>query len=333
MEGILVGVLCNKINPDNFSAVQDKLSFDLLLFASKGINWRQRRISGLLLRKGQWRQREVRFPDAVYNQRFTRSPATARRLEREIGWGRVFNIRTRLDKLTTYSILAKSRVKPLLIPTRPYSEKLILEMLATDPVIMKPVYGARGRDVLKLVRHGEEYRVYSQSDYDVTTFSRPRELLKWLEGYTDKENFILQPFLSLATLAGHIFDLRMLVQKDGLGKWRVTATLSRLGFERYFVNNLAWEVRTVEQVLESVPNTISLPRLKAKAIEVAVNMEKAMGHLGELSVDYGIAAGRPRIIEVNAMPQKQIFRDISAKTWERVVRTPLLYARFLSSST
>lgn len=58
-----------------------------------------------------------------------------------------------------------------------------------------------------------------------------------------------------------------------------------------------------------------------------------MGHLGELSVDYGIAAGRPWIIEVNGMPQKQIFRDISVETLERVVRTPLLYAKFLASSS
>lgn len=333
MKNLLVGVLCNKIKPDLFSAVRDNLPFDLLLFTSKGIDWVQRRISGMLLHNGQWRQREVRFPDAVYNQCFTQSPAIARRLEREIGWGRVFNIRTRFNKLTTYSILAKSKVKPLLIPTRPYSEKLLLEMLATDSVIMKPVYGAKGRDVLKIARHGDEFKVYSQSDYDGIVFSRPEELLELARGYADREDFILQPFISFDTLAGHIIDLRMLVQKDDLGEWRVTATLSRIGFQRYYVSNFAWSLRPAEQVLESVPSTKSLTQLKDIAIAVAENMEKAMGHLGELSVDYGIAGGRPWIIEVNGMPQKLIFRDISVETLERVVRTPLLYAKFLASST
>jgi glutathione synthase/RimK-type ligase-like ATP-grasp enzyme len=333
MNNLLVGVLCNKIKPDLFSTVQGSLPFNLLLFTNRGINWEQRSISGLLLHNGQWRQREVRFPDAVYNQRYTQSSATAFRLEREIGRGRVFNMRTRFNKLITYSILEKSIVKPLLIPTRAYSDNSLLEMLDASPVIMKPVYGAKGRDVLKIVRHGDEYKVYSQSDYESITISRPNELLNWARGYTDREGFVLQPFISFDTLGGYVIDLRMLVQKDSLGEWRVTATLSRIGFQRYYVSNLAWNVRPGEQVLESVPSTNSFTQLRNIAIAVAAKMEMALGHLGELSVDYGIAAGRPWIIEVNGMPQKQIFRDISVETLERVVRTPLLYAKFLASSS
>ena len=173
---------------------------------------------------------------------------------------------------------------------------------------------------------------YSQSDYESITISRPNELLNWARGYTDREGFVLQPFISFDTLGGYVTDLRMLVQKDSLESGG-SATLSRIGFQRYYVSNLAWNVRPGEQVLESVPSTNSFTQLRDIAIAVAAKMEMALGHLGELSVDYGIAAGRPWIIEVNGMPQKQIFRDISVETLERVVRTPLLYAKFLASSS
>lgn len=332
MKNVLVGVLCKEITPDLYSRVRNELPFDLLLFTKRGINWGRGRISGLLLRKGHWRQGEMPFPDAVYNQLYTRSSALARRLEGVIGRGKVFNILTRFNKLATYSILADSKFRSLLIPTRPYSEQSLLEWLGSGPVILKPVYGCNGRGVLKLARTGRDYRVLLQSDYDFRTFSRSGELLRWLKKYTGGEDHILQPFLSLASLGGHIFDLRMLVQKDGLGQWQVTATLSRLGFEGYYINNLAWDVRTAEQVLESSPWAISLPQLKAYAVAIAVRMEEAMGHLGDLSVDFGIAAGRPRLIEVNGMPQKQVFGNISARTLERVLWTPLMYARFLASS-
>lgn len=332
MENVLVGVLCKEIIPDLYSPVRNKLPFDLLLFTRRGINWGRGRISGLLLRKGHWRQGEMPFPDAVYNQLYTRSSALVRGLERVIGRGKVFNILTRFNKLTTHSILANSKLRSLLIPTRPYSEKSLWEMLGSGSVIVKPVYGCNGRNVLKLARAGAEYRVFLQSDYDFRTFSRAGELLRWLKKYTGQEDYILQPFLSFTALNGHIFDLRMLVQKGGPGGWQVTATLSRLGFEGYYINNLPWDVRTAEQVLASVPCAVSLPQLKAYAVAVAVSMEKAIGHLGDLSVDFGIVAGRPRLIEVNGMPQKQVFGKISVKTLERVLWTPLMYARFLAAA-
>ena len=170
------------------------MPFDLLLFTKRGINWGRGVISGLLLRKGHWRQGEMPFPDAVYNQLYTRSPALARRLERVIGCGKVFNILTRFNKLTTHSILANSKLRSLLIPTRPYSEKSLWEMLGSGPVIVKPVYGCNGRNVLKLARAGGEYRVFLQSDYDFRTFSRAGELLRWLKKYTARRIIFCSPF-------------------------------------------------------------------------------------------------------------------------------------------
>lgn len=333
MKDLLVGVLCKKVDPDRYSVIKDKLAFDLILFTPRGINWKQRTISGLLLSKGRVQKKKVPFPRVVFNQFFTRSSATARGLEREIGRGKVFNIRTRINKMTTYSILSQSSLKPMVIPTRQFSAEAMLEMLSTGPVIFKPVYGAKGRDVLKIVREGERFKVSYQVDTEKVAFSRADDLLKWLEKYTDKEDFILQPFISFTKLDGHVFDLRVLVQKDRLGKWHVTATMSRVGFGYSYISNCLWKLMTAEQVLERLSSPVTLSQLSSNAIEVAMNMERAIAPLGELGIDYGIAGDKLWIIEVNGMPSKQIFEKFSAQTMENVMLTPLMYARFLARNS
>ena len=107
MNNLLVGVLCNKIKPDLFSTVQGSLPFNLLLFTNRGINWEQRSISGLSCIMGNGVSGKC-ASRRRNNQRYTQSSATAFRLEREIGRGRVFNMRTRFNKLITYSILKRA---------------------------------------------------------------------------------------------------------------------------------------------------------------------------------------------------------------------------------
>lgn len=333
MKNLLVGVLCRKADPDRYSVIKDKLAFDLILFTPRGISWKQRTISGLLLSKGKVQKKKVPFPSVVFNQFFTRSSSTARRLEGEIGKGKVFNIRTRINKMTTYSILSQSSLRPMVIPTRQFSPEAMWEMLDTGPVIFKPVYGAKGRDVLKIVREGERFKISYQVDTELVAFSRADDLLKWLEKYTDKEDFILQPFLLFTKLDGHVFDLRMLVQKDRWGKWQVTADMSRLGFGYSYISNCLWKLMTAEQVLERLSSSITLSQLTANAIEVAMNMEGGIAPLGELGIDYGIADDNLWIIEVNGMPSKQIFEKFGVQTMENVMLTPLLYARFLAGDS
>lgn len=66
----------------------------------------------------------------------------------------------------------------MLIPTSQYRKKTLLEMLTAGPVILKPVYGVLGRDVLKIVCDGERYKVSYQMDNEMIAFSLANDLVK-----------------------------------------------------------------------------------------------------------------------------------------------------------
>ena len=67
------------------------------------------------------------------------------------------------------------------------------------------------------------------------------------------------------------------------------------------------------------------------SIKAACLLEKQLGHLAELSVDFGLDhANKLWIIEINGKPDKQLYAELDdPKLMEQVYLTPLEYALYL----
>ncbi len=124
----------------------------------------------------------------------------------------------------------------------------------------------------------------------------------------------------------------MLVQKNGRGQWDITADMSRVCFKESFVSNFVYALQTAEEALAGIENGSEvLSTIEEISIHAANVLERRLGLLGEISVDFGIDMDyKPWIIEVNGKPYKQVFSEFGNGTFERVFRTPIEYALYLA---
>ncbi len=129
----------------------------------------------------------------------------------------------------------------------------------------------------------------------------------------------------------------MVVQKNGIGKWDVSGGCSRQSLANYYLTNSPRRVISVDKLIAE-DNLVSeelIEQIKNISLQTAVRIEKGLGHMGELSVDFGVdSQGKLWIIEANGKPQKILIDrlkddELSARIYLR----PLEYAFYLAGGT
>ncbi len=330
----LIGLLCSILSTEAYNNIEIELPITLMQFTPGNINWKERRISGLVLENGNWIRATRDFPDAVYNRCYTSSSRIAKRLERFIGKGRVFNIYTMFDKYEIYNFFYRSWLAEYMIPTWPYDPILLLNKLSKgESVLIKPAKGSLGSNVIKFEKTGNAYYVYPQTVYSINKFDTTKQLFAYINK-TMRQNpyYIIQPFINFITDEDSVFDMRYLVQKNENGAWEVTADHCRISYEDFFITNLSYEIIPVQEIFEQLDlDNALMTQMKEISIETAMLIEEKVGPLGELCVDFGIEEnGRLRIIEINGKPDKSLFKDIGHEIYKKTLITPLQYAEYLT---
>ncbi len=121
---------------------------------------------------------------------------------------------------------------------------------------------------------------------------------------------------------GSTFEVRVIYQKGGLGRWRRTGMVCRVnpGRESYMVPGQEVH-RRVDHVLAPLfPGRLMAvkDRIRALARRIPYLLEDAWGVGGEMSIDIGLDRdGKPWLIEVNSKPAS-LFRDIGAFAYRRL---------------
>lgn len=306
----LIGLLCQNLNPVPFYNHCKDMPVRIIKFKAGGIDWKKKRLNGIILENGEWTKAETPMPDAVYNRCYTDSAETAERLEGII-----------------------SKLEPFVIQTFKYSDEALIKLLYYQgAALIKPSKGSMGSRVYKISMENSIYKVYLHSLLSPKIFKQTEALLNFLTGMMKRRNFVIQPFINFMRHNGHIFDIRLLVQKNGRGTWDVTATASRVCYKSSFVSNLVYSLKSVEDVISGTKYEESLmPCLKKISIQTAVTLEKSLCNLGEISVDFGIdTEGRLWIIEVNGKPDKLMFQHLESGVFEKLFRQPIEYALYLA---
>jgi hypothetical protein len=139
--------------------------------------------------------------------------------------------------------------------------------------------------------------------------------------------FIAQKYLESMTQGSDKFDIRILMQKNGAGRWEVGGQLSRVGDASNLLTN---HYHTILAPSELVSAEL-LATLQSLSEVVAETLDGTFAILGELGVDFLIdEEGVPWILEVNGKPDKSLFRQLpDEKMLRRVYLNPLDYQRHL----
>lgn len=285
--------------------------FLVYVFTPAGVNWQNRRVRGYRFHSGRWQQGWFPLPQVVYNRILDRrveknEPVAALRERLGVPW---FNT-AYLDKWQVHQVLT-GRALPLALPhtelyQQPSQAARLLGRYRT--LFLKPTRGSLGRGILRLSRASAlAGHLLRRGRMGKNPWPQP-----WKRRLSSRP-YIVQQGIDLARVGASHFDLRLLVSKDGSGRWRLTSAAARVAVPGAAVSNQAAGATLVKPgaalAQAGLPHPKGkrlLPWLAGLAVPVAEAVEAGTGYcLGELGIDVGVdRAGRPWLIEVNSRPSK-----------------------------
>ncbi len=209
-------------------------------------------------------------------------------------------------------------------------------------VVLKPSAGMQGKGVVHLARslQGEGVIAKGRSGSNRVVqrqFASDSACDRWLERVTDGVSYIVQPYLMLRGDDDKPFDVRLLLQKDGDGRWTITGSVVRTGQPGTLTSNLHGG-GSAEPALQALADKFGAPkaerllsRLHTISMQTAVQLENEFGRLAELGLDLGIEPdGSIWLLEANSKPGRSSFRLIrDDAAWRLAVERPLSYAQWL----
>ncbi len=311
------------------------LNIGLVIVTPNRIDWKRQKVQGLLWTGEAWIEDSVVLPRAHYNRFYGPKPKVVDRLEGLLGKNKVFNHITRFNKWSIHQLLAESKLKAYLPATELYTPKQLKAYVERfKQVIVKPVSGQLGTQIYLVREEAGIYYLHCGTTSPVAVFSSLRDLLVKLESFAHND-FLVQQYVTFASVQGRIFDIRFLIQKGGAGNWHVSGRLSRVALSYSYITNVSQAiVETDEILLQAFPGRHLLPTLTELSLEAARIVEASLGSLGEISVDLCLDdQERVWIIELNAKPMKSIFAHLGkGELMQEIYKQPLLYALHLAAS-
>ena len=319
------------------------------VFSPGAVNQEKNKITGYYLTPGEdgtliWKKHDFPLPDVVYDRilyrtvekkKFTGQVKSFLLSQKNIHY---FNPKF-LNKWETYSLLAKNPELQNHLPvTRiykgPESLKKILEFYKS--VYVKPINGSLGKGIIRVTLLPEGYVYhYRQGRRPVSgTWRNSEELNSGLASLLRRGTYVVQQGLNLTKYGDRVLDIRVLLQKDGTGRWVETAMVARVGMAGSIFPNVAaggealnmqtlWQDLTSEDWYTcqacSVTRKISLL--------AGETLEAHLGTFGEIGLDIGVdSSGHVWIIEINSKPSRKVFPKDQRHLKEKSIRLPLDFA-------
>ncbi|WP_025026518.1 YheC/YheD family protein [Caldalkalibacillus mannanilyticus] len=290
----------------------------LFTFDEQSVNWENKTIKGLTYKHQKIVESTFPFPNAVYNRVYKKNNSILAQLEREIGEKRCFNQITQLNKWNVYTLLMNSNIDSFLPHTYLYRDVDICSLLKENGTLyIKPCYGQQGRRVYKiqLTKEGK-INLYGDVKQPKHILSSDVELKRKVEELIPKDKMLIQQEIAIHRVDGQYFDIRALVQKNIDGEWKVTNVVGRIAHKEYMNTSFFQRVVQIDDLFQflhglKIEKAEILNLVHEISVKTASILDCQLGHLGELSVDYGLnSEGQLTIIEVNGKPQKKIYRKV-----------------------
>ncbi|HEY8418626.1 MAG TPA: YheC/YheD family protein [Limnochordales bacterium] len=213
------------------------------------------------------------------------------------------------------------------------SEETLRAMLERWGIVyVKPAGGYMGRGIVQVARFRRGWCRLTfagrRAPRVVPEAALGAVLAPWIAGGA----CIVQQGVDLVRIGGAVCDVRVLVLKDGRGRWRVVGTTVRRGRPGMIASNLHQGghpvpfralARRVPRPPGALPLKAAIHRLVGRLLAA---VDAAAPLAGDVGIDIGVdRAGRLWIIEINTKPGRS-----GKPTRPAVYGLPMDYARFLA---
>lgn len=253
------------------------------------------------------------------------------------------------SKLWVYRLLADDpELARYIPPTRVLRNGSDLVRMAQqhESVFVKSAGGGKGIGIWVIRRHpgrGYSYRftdartrIHQGTTRDVGFIAQ--RLLN-----APRQPWFIQPHLDLPRWRERIFDVRILVQRDGEGRFRVTGTGARIGRKGSFISNIhgGGEARALPPLLQEC---LGLDEAEAVAMQskiegIALSITRKIdgvirrtGTVGELGIDIAVdRQGNLWFLEANSRTGRNVFAMAGMKDRAHLsMIRPLQYAKLVA---
>lgn len=326
-----------------------KIGLDIFVFTPMDVFDRKKQIFALEYdtKAKRWFRKWRSFPDLIFDRcRIQRSKRFEQLLRFRARYGHLtFLNRPLRNKWTIYQTLSRrGRFRANLPDTVLFhSTSDVMSLLKRHPVVyVKPINGTGGRGILRVERlDGDLFLIQGrrQNRSIITPQKIHRSRLgAFLLGWKGSGRFIAQQGIQIKLPSGRVHDYRMLVQKNGQGKWEMTGCAGRVGPPRSVTSNLhggghAVAMNTLLKQWISGEERRQQVRRSAEelSLEVAAYLEETYGALCELALDLAINRhGQIYLLEVNPKPAREVFnKSGDPQAYRAAIVKPLEYALWL----
>lgn len=267
-----------------------------------------------------WMTKKMPFPDVVYNRIPSRKEEEKSAVQEAIHLIKEENIPFFnpyfFNKWSLYQWMKDSYELKDLVPDTTYLTKEHLKTFLTNTatVYLKPISGKAGIGFIRIKLEDSSYLLTYQAKemkYNQVFYNFPQLWNKILSLINDSD-YIIQNGVDLSTYKGRPYDLRILAQKNGFGKWMISGIGIRIAGQKSITTHVprGGSIQSFEDVISDSFHANITEEIKIKlsklAIKIANHLEKKVGEpLGEVSMDMGIdQRHRVWFFEANAKPME-----------------------------
>jgi len=314
----VIGFMHYRKNPEGlnkayaFAAVAGAEGAELLFFSPGSVDFEKKEINGYVYNNGAWINKLSRFPDVVYNVVGLineKQNAVADRLKKEIP----FTSHSIGDKMTVYKNIEKYKTfSNYLIPSETVSSvgSFFNLLKKYGEIVFKPSSGRRGSHVYYIAAKNESYEILSGGDKTVCSFS---EISDFISGKTEREEYLIQPYINCRMKSGNAYDFRLHVQKNINGEWVIAKIYPRIAPAGSIVCNLSCGGYTNDfktfLIQEFGGEYLNIQKyIEVFSLSFAAHMDKIQNEiygedLDELGIDIGLDGNQKiNLYEVNWRP-------------------------------
>ena len=310
----------------------------LYFFQLPSVDWETNTVNAYCLNpaKKKWVQQNIAIPEVIYD-RGSDPALNALHGSTQGATGPLWLNATRtLSKWETHKALRLGQGAANLPETALLSEASMQYFLEKFPFCyVKSSIGRNGRQVGRVLKDSGNY-IWKTGGSETSTkiFPDQEQLYIYLVGLLGKDS-IIQQGINLAQFGESPFDMRVLVQKNGVSQWGVTAVNIRIGAPKAIVTNFSAGARDMFfSPGAPLPKGLCWDEITELSLKIATEMEAYFGRLGEMGLDLGMdQRGKLWLIEVNSRPSSTAYTKAPDHALDLIFGLPLDYAAFLVRST
>ncbi|MFS0557351.1 YheC/YheD family protein [Brevibacillus sp. 179-C9.3 HS] len=236
------------------------------------------------------------------------------------------------SKWSLHQFFSKSPyIRPYLPPTSLYKPALLDSYLSKYPTVyIKPTRTHMGKGIIRVWQTDDGGYQFVKERGEPLLAESLAELKQQLARQCTEKNYVIQKGLDLAEINGRPFDIRVMMMRNGLGKWQYAGMLAKVAGSDSIITNVArggGYAVTVPHALKK-SEAVKPDQIKSVVSQLIQISHRVCAHFNkyrhsaQIGVDFAVEkAGNLSIIEVNYdFPSHGLFAKLKDKTYYHTIK-------------